>query len=95
MKKIISIFSLTLLLVVTNCSDGVKVGQKIESILQKEEITILLIKTESDSGETELMELKVKDITIEDQFLKSGSDYVNLGQVRSFMVNGNKLEVNL
>lgn len=89
--RVLNVFVFVLLFTLISCSDGMNIGQEIDSIIKENGIETLTIST----GEAESIEIQVEEINIENQFLKSEGIYINLGSIKSLKINGNKLEVNM
>jgi len=83
-----------LLFVLTSCSDGMHIGQEMETIIEDNAIETVTINTVT-AGEAESVKVALKDISFQNQFLKIDDKYINLGGVRSLTVNGKDLEVEL
>ena len=95
MKRIkIVLFSL-LMLSVFSCSDGGKVGQKVNQLIEEHNIESIVMLIETKNGQVQKKEIKIDEKTFENQFIKFEDEYINMGRIKTMKVNGNKLEVKI
>lgn len=90
MKILKSIFPALGLFLLLSCSDGTQVGQKIKIVIKEKKLKKVEIISEKSNDRNMYI---LKKITIEDQFIIVGDEYINLGRVKTFKAVGDKLEI--
>lgn len=93
MKNFFHFYIIVFIVLLTSCSDGIQTEQKINALIEQHEITTLMVQIDQGNGKALKSEYPANSIEIENQFLKSGDDYLNLGQVKSIKVKGDQLEI--
>jgi len=98
MKKIRLLIVFLFLSMTISCSDGTQTGELIEKLIKEKtkdsdinnDITRLIIEIDGERSEYQLDQIK-----IEEQFIKIGNEYINMGRIRTIKVAGKELEITL
>ena len=86
---IVSVFVLMML----SCSDGSQVGVKINELIKKHKVTTVIIENDCTGSETESRTFDIKKIRIEQQFIKVGNEFINMGKIKTVTVDGKEMKI--
>jgi len=95
MTKIFKAICFIALLTMIGCSDGMQVGQKINSIIKEDNISTVIIQTAQSNGKNQQNQYPVSEFIINNQFATFGNQHINLVSVKSLEVSGNQLKINM
>lgn len=95
MTKFLKAVLFCIVLILTNCTSGIQVSQKLNSLIfdKESKITTVVLHSPKPDGTVEQKAFDKEKIEIDNQFLKTGNEYINLEGVKSFKVNGEKIEI--
>ncbi len=94
MKKIQNLVVYLIIGLFCACSDGILVGQKMNELIKANGIVEISLISNEESA-TNALKYPVKNVVIENQFMKIDEVYYNLEKLHSMTVMGKTLELQL